>query len=63
MMAIIIGMVIANSVRLPDAIMDGLRYCASTILRIGIMLLGIRLSLLGLGVSLRLRCRLSFLPS
>ncbi len=49
MMAIIIGMIIANTVRVPDAIIDGLRYCARTILRIGLMLLGIRLSLLGAG--------------
>jgi uncharacterized integral membrane protein (TIGR00698 family) len=50
MMAIIIGMIIANTLRLPGAFMDGLRYCASTILRIGIMFLGIRLSLLGAGL-------------
>ena len=50
MMAIIIGMIIANTVRLPGAFMDGLRFCASTILRIGIMFLGIRLSLLGAGL-------------
>ena len=49
MMAIIIGMIIANSVRLPESIMDGLRFCASPILRVGIMFLGIRLSLLGAG--------------
>ncbi|NNE61837.1 MAG: putative sulfate exporter family transporter, partial [Woeseia sp.] len=49
MMAIIIGMVIANIVKLPDGVRDGLRFCASTILRLGIMLLGIRLSLLGAG--------------
>jgi len=49
MMAIVIGMLVANSVPLPDALRDGLRFCAGTILRIGIMLLGIRLSLLGAG--------------
>jgi uncharacterized integral membrane protein (TIGR00698 family) len=49
MMAIIIGMVVGNMARLPAAMVPGLRFCASTILRIGIMLLGIRLSLLGAG--------------
>jgi uncharacterized integral membrane protein (TIGR00698 family) len=34
---------------LPGSVIGGLRFCASTILRIGIMLLGIRLSLLGAG--------------
>jgi len=49
MMAIVLGMVIANIVRLPEPLQPGLRFCASTILRIGIMLLGIRLSLTGAG--------------
>lgn len=49
MMAIILGMVVANTVRLPAGLGSGLRFCSSTILRIGIMLLGIRLSLLGAG--------------
>jgi uncharacterized integral membrane protein (TIGR00698 family) len=49
MMAIIIGMVIANTVRLPGAILPGLSFCTTTILRLGIMLLGIRLSLIGAG--------------
>lgn len=49
MMAIIIGMVIANALTLPDSVAGGLKFCASTILRVGIMLLGIRLSLLGAG--------------
>jgi uncharacterized integral membrane protein (TIGR00698 family) len=49
MMAIVIGMLVANIIRLPDSVNVGLRFCASTILRIGIMLLGIRLSLLGAG--------------
>jgi len=49
MMAIIIGMIVANVRRLPESVNSGLRFCASTILRIGIMLLGIRLSLLGAG--------------
>ena len=49
MMAIVIGMIVANTIALPGTIQNGLRFCASTILRIGIMLLGIRLSLLGAG--------------
>ena len=49
MMAIIIGMILANSVRLPAAMQAGLAFCTKTILRIGIMLLGIRLSLTGAG--------------
>lgn len=49
MMAIVIGMVVANTVRLPDSVVGGLRFCASTVLRVGIMLLGIRLSLFGAG--------------
>ena len=49
MMAIIIGMVGVNTVSLPAAMVPGLRFCASTVLRVGIMLLGIRLSLLGAG--------------
>lgn len=48
-MAIAIGMIVANSVAVPQRVTDGLRFCASTILRIGIMLLGIRLSLFGAG--------------
>ena len=49
MMAIILGMIIANLLRLPESVQGGLRFCTTTILRVGIMLLGIRLSLLGAG--------------
>ncbi|MDX1482137.1 MAG: putative sulfate exporter family transporter [Woeseiaceae bacterium] len=49
MMAIIIGMLIANLLPLPASIGGGLKFCASTVLRIGIVLLGIRLSLFGAG--------------
>ena len=49
MMAIIIGMIIANKIPLKSSIKIGLKFCATTILRIGIMLLGIRLSLFGAG--------------
>ncbi len=49
MMAIVIGMLVANTVRLPENIQPGLKFCTSKILQIGIMLLGIRLSLMGAG--------------
>ena len=49
MMAIILGMIIANSITLPEQVQGGLKFCTSAILRVGIMLLGIRLSLLGAG--------------
>lgn len=49
MMAIILGMIVANTIRLPDSLLAGIRFCSSTVLRVGIMLLGIRLSLLGAG--------------
>ena len=49
MMAIILGMLIANTLKLPASMQGGLRFCTSTVLRLGIMLLGIRLSLFGAG--------------
>lgn len=49
MMAIILGMIVANVVKLPDNLQSGLKFCTSTVLRIGITLLGIRLSLMGAG--------------
>ena len=49
MMAIVIGMLIANVFSLPTQFGVGLKFCASTVLRVGIMLLGIRLSLFGAG--------------
>jgi uncharacterized integral membrane protein (TIGR00698 family) len=49
MMAIVIGMLLANTIRLPEAWQPGLKFCTTAILRIGIMLLGIRLSLLSAG--------------
>jgi len=49
MMAIIIGMLIVNAVGLPASMGPGIGFCARTVLRIGIMLLGIRLSLFGAG--------------
>ena len=49
MMAIVLGMLVANTIKLPDSIQPGLKFCTSAILKIGIMLLGIRLSLTGAG--------------
>jgi len=49
MMAIVLGMLVANIVVLPTSVVAGVRFCATTILRIGIMLLGIRLSLASAG--------------
>jgi uncharacterized integral membrane protein (TIGR00698 family) len=49
MMAIVLGMLIANTIKLPLNIQPGLKFCTSAILQIGIMLLGIRLSLTGAG--------------
>ena len=49
LLAILIGIAIANSFRLPERVRPGLQLCSTTILQIGIMLLGIRLSLLSAG--------------
>ncbi len=49
MTAIILGMIVANTIKLPDGWKSGLKFCTSAILKAGIMLLGIRLSLLGAG--------------
>ena len=49
MMAIILGMLVANTITLPANLQSGLQFCTSFILRVGIMLLGIRLSLLSAG--------------
>jgi len=49
MMAIILGMIIANMIALPAGLQSGLRFCTNAILKAGIMLLGIRLSLLSAG--------------
>ena len=51
MMAIIIGMLIGNMISIPASVGAGLRFCSSTVLRVGIMLLGIRLSLGSAGVN------------
>ena len=49
MLAIILGMILSNSLNLAASAGEGLKFCSTTILRIGIMLLGIRLSLLSAG--------------
>lgn len=51
MMGIVIGMVVANTVPLPKGVVVGVRFCATTVLRVGIMLLGIRLSLVSAGTN------------
>ena len=45
-LAIVIGLVLANSVRLGPAFKPGLDFCVKKVLRLGIVLVGIRLSLL-----------------
>ena len=45
MMAIILGIVVRNTVKLPTAFDPGIRFCLVRMLRLGIVLLGIRLSL------------------
>jgi uncharacterized integral membrane protein (TIGR00698 family) len=47
--AILLGLIIRNSIGLPSVYQAGLRLCVKTLLRIGIALLGIRLSLLAAG--------------
>ncbi len=49
MLAIMIGMVLCNVVALAPRAGAGLKFCSTTILRVGIMLLGFRLSLLSAG--------------
>lgn len=45
MVAILIGLVAANLVPLPAVVQPGIRFCVRKVLRLGIILLGIRLSL------------------
>lgn len=42
--AIVLGLLLRNGLKLPPALMPGLKFCVSTILRLGIVLVGIRLS-------------------
>ena len=48
-LAIVLGMVVANASRVTETATPGLRFCSTTILRLGIVLLGFRLSLLAAG--------------
>jgi uncharacterized integral membrane protein (TIGR00698 family) len=49
LVAVVFGLLIRNSVGLPKVYERGLRLCARTVLQFGIVLLGLRLSLLALG--------------
>ena len=42
--AIVIGLLLRNFVRLPHALTPGLKFCVTTVLRLGIVLVGIKLS-------------------
>lgn len=44
--AIVIGLLLRNSVALPASLAPGLRFCTTTILRLGIVLVGIKLSVI-----------------
>lgn len=48
-LAIVLGMVVSNGTRWAEAGTPGLRFCSTTVLRLGIVLLGFRLSLLAAG--------------
>lgn len=45
LVAIVIGMVVGNFVRLPEVFKDGIRFSVTKLLRLGIILVGIKLSL------------------
>jgi uncharacterized integral membrane protein (TIGR00698 family) len=49
MMAILIGLAIGNLVKLPDALKPGIAFSVKRVLRIGIVLLGLRLSIVEVG--------------
>jgi uncharacterized integral membrane protein (TIGR00698 family) len=42
--AIVLGLLLRNSLALPSALTPGLKFCVTTVLRLGIVLVGIRLS-------------------
>ena len=44
--AIVLGLLVRNLVRLPKALGPGLKFCTTTVLRLGIVLVGIKLSVL-----------------
>jgi uncharacterized membrane protein YadS len=43
--AVILGLALANGFKLPPRLAPGLKFCARTVLRLGIVLLGLRLSI------------------
>ena len=45
LLAIILGMIVRNSFRLPESFEPGIRFCLTKLLRLGIILMGIRLSI------------------
>jgi uncharacterized integral membrane protein (TIGR00698 family) len=49
MMAILLGLAISNLVKLPDALKPGIAFSVKRVLRIGIVLLGLRLSIVEVG--------------
>jgi uncharacterized integral membrane protein (TIGR00698 family) len=48
MLAILLGLIIRNSIGVPTAYEQGLRLCIKTVLRIGIVLLGLKLTVLAI---------------
>src|SRR5690606_5897096 len=46
LVAIVVGIIIRNTVPLPDILQPGIRFSVRSILRLGIVLVGIKLSLL-----------------
>ncbi len=50
LLAIVLGLVLTNMVTLPKTYEAGLRWCSSYVLRLGIVLLGLRLSLSAIGM-------------
>jgi hypothetical protein len=49
MLAVVLGLIIRNTIGVPTSYEQGLRFCIRTVLRIGIVLLGLKLSLAVLG--------------
>jgi uncharacterized integral membrane protein (TIGR00698 family) len=49
LVAILLGLLIRNALGLPDSYDDGLRFCVQRVLRVGVALLGLRLSLGAVG--------------
>jgi len=49
MVAILLGLALSNAVRLPDAFRDGIAFAVNHVLRLGIVLLGLRLSIAEVG--------------